>query len=158
MGVEVLGHIGYAAALSLAAAGSALGTGIAGMSAVGAWKKCFAQGKDAPFILVVFVGAPFTQTLYGYLLMLRLLDISKGETLGVNYMYLLAAGVFGGMAMGVSAWMQGRAAASASDALAETGKGFANYLLVLGIIESVALFVMIFLYIAIGGLVTAGEK
>lgn len=155
MGVEVLGHIGYAASLSLAAAGSAVGTGIAGMAAIGAWKKCFAQNKDAPFILVMFVGAPFTQTLYGFILMLKLLDISKGGTLGDNYMYLLAAGVFGGMAMGASAWMQGKAAASAADSLAETGKGFVNYLLVLGIIESVALFVMIFLLLAIEGLVTA---
>ncbi len=155
MGVEVLGHIGYAASLSLAAAGSAAGTGIAGMAAIGAWKKCFAQNKDAPFILVVFVGAPFTQTLYGYLLMREILAIAGGETLGVNYMYLLAAGVFGGMAMGASAWMQGKAAASAADALAETGKGFANYLMVLGIIESVALFVMIFLLLTVKGLVTA---
>ncbi|RKY86096.1 V-type ATP synthase subunit K, partial [candidate division KSB1 bacterium] len=32
----------------------------------------------------------------------------------------------------------------AADALAETGKGFGNYIMVLGVIETVALFVMVF--------------
>ena len=57
--------LGVAAVLALAAVGSALGTGIAGMAAIGAWKKCFAQNKAAPFMLTVFVGAPLSQTIYG---------------------------------------------------------------------------------------------
>ena len=61
-----------------------------------------------------------------------------------------AAGILCGIAMGVSAWMQGTAGASASDAMAETGKGFGNYLMVLGIIETVALFVMVFILMAAG--------
>ncbi len=51
--------------------------------------------------------------------------------------------------MGVSAWMQGKAGASAADALAETGKGFGNYIMVLGVIETVALFVMVFIMTAL---------
>ncbi|MGC9452994.1 MAG: V-type ATP synthase subunit K, partial [Oceanipulchritudo sp.] len=35
------------------------------------------------------------------------------------------------------------------DALTATGKGFGNYLMILGIIETVALFVMVFLMTAI---------
>ena len=57
----------------------------------------------------------------------------------------IAAGLVGGLAMGVSAWQQGKAGAAASDALAETEKGFGNYIMVLGVIETVALFVMVFL-------------
>lgn len=156
MGVEALGLIGYAAALGLAAVGSALGTGVAGMASIGAWKKCYAGNKNAPFILMAFAGAPLTQTLYGFVLMNKMLPITQAlteaGTLGANYMYLFAGGVLGGLAMGASAWMQGKAAAAASDAFAETGKGFVNYLLVLGIIESVALLVMAFIFIAIGGL------
>ena len=63
------GLLGIGAALSLAACGSAIGTGTAGMAAVGAWKKAFAQNKPAPFTLIAFVGAPLTQTIYGYILM-----------------------------------------------------------------------------------------
>ena len=50
--------------------------------------------------------------------------------------------IIGGIAMGFSAWYQGKAGAAGSDALAETGQGFGNYLTVLGIVETVALFVM----------------
>ena len=134
-----LGQLGIASALSLAAIGSGLGTGIAGMSAVGAWKKCFAQSRTAPFLLVAFVGFPLSQTIYGMILMNRV------ATSTVSPLARLGAGIFGGLAIGFSALMQGMAAASASDALAETGKGFANYVMVLGIIETVALFVMVFL-------------
>jgi V/A-type H+/Na+-transporting ATPase subunit K len=133
------GLLGIGAALAFAAIGSALGMGAAGMAAVGAWKKCFVQNKPAPFMIIAFVGAPLTQTIYGFILMNALRASSADSWL------LLGAGVLGGIAMGMSAWFQGRAGASASDALAETGKGFGNFIMVLGLIETVALFVMVFL-------------
>jgi V/A-type H+-transporting ATPase subunit K len=46
--------------------------------------------------------------------------------------------------MGVSAWYQGKAGAGACDSFAETGKGFANNLTVLGVVETVAIFAMVF--------------
>jgi len=139
--------LGAAAALALAAIGSALGTGAAGMAAVGAWKKCFAQSKAAPFILTVFVGAPLSQTIYGMIVMNNIVAaVSKGN-------YLWGAGIFAGLAMGMSAWMQGKAGAAAADAMGETGKGFGNYLIVLGIIETVALFVMVFTMMGTGKIV-----
>jgi len=139
-----LKDLGIVASLAFAAMGSALGAGAAGMAAVGSWKKCFAQNKNAPFILTVFVGAPLSQTIYGMIVMNALTEHAlKGQ-------YMWAAGILGGMAMGMSAWMQGKAGAAASDAMAETGKGFGNYLIVLGIIETVALFVMVFTLMAVG--------
>lgn len=135
---------GAAAVLALSAIGSALGTGIAGMAAVGAWKKCFAQNKTAPFMLVGFVGAPLSQTIYGMILMNRIAEAAaQGH-------FFWGIGIFGGLAIGASAMMQGKAGAGASDALAETGKGIANYFMVLGIIETVALFVMVFMLVKIG--------
>ncbi len=139
--MQNLGLIGVAAALGFAAFGSALGIGVAGMSAIGAWKRCFLQNKKAQFLLMVFVGAPLTQTLYGLILMQQL----NGAVGTTDDAFLLGAGIIGGLAMGASAWYQGKAAAGASDALAETGKGMAYYLLVLGLVETVALFVMVFL-------------
>lgn len=130
--------VGAGAVLALAAAGSAMGAGEAGMAAIGAWKKAFAQNKTASFILIAFVGAPLTQTIYGMILMNKMMDmVNKGS-------YMLGVGIFCGFAMGISAWMQGKAGAAASDAMGETGKGFGNYIIVLGIIETVALFVMAF--------------
>jgi len=138
--------LGVAASISLAAVGSGLGTGVAGMAAIGAWKKLYVQNKSAPFTLLFFVGAPLTQTIYGMILMNAISNAAQ------NGQYFWGIGIFGGLAMGVSAWMQGKAAAGASDALAETGKGFANNLIVLGIIETVALFVMVFLLGRVGAL------
>jgi len=141
------GLIGVAAALALAAGGSALGTGAAGMAAVGAWKKCFVQNRPAPFILVAFVGFPLSQTIYGFLLMQRLAQAAAN---GANGGYILGAGALGGLAIGLSALFQGKAAASASDSMGETGKGTSNYISVLGIIETVAIFVLVFLLIMTG--------
>ncbi|MBN2097824.1 MAG: V-type ATP synthase subunit K [Candidatus Omnitrophica bacterium] len=130
--------LGIAAVLAFAAIGSALGAGAAGMAAVGAWKKAFVQNKAASFIMVAFVGAPLTQTIYGMIVMNKIIEVAaQGQ-------YAFSVGVLCGIAMGLSALMQGKAAATACDALGETGKGFGNYIVVLGIIETVALFVMAF--------------
>ncbi len=138
--------LGLAAALGLAAFGSSLGVGAAGLAAVGAWKKCFVQNKPAPFILAVFIGAPLSQTIYGMILMNAIAEaIDKGG-------YLWFIGLLGGPAIGLSAFIQGKIGAAAADATAETGKGFGNYLIALGIIETVAIFVMIFLLMIIGRL------
>lgn len=130
--------LGVGAILAFAAMGSALGTGIAGMAAVGAWKKAFAQNKAASFLIIAFVGAPLTQTIYGMIVMNRMAELAIKGT------YLWGVGVLGGIAIGASALMQGKAGAVACDAMGETGKGFGNYIVVLGIIETVALFVMAF--------------
>ena len=131
--------LGIAGALCLAALGSAFGTGAAAMAAMGSWKKCYAQNKAAPFLLIVFIGFPLSQTIYGLILM------NKIAAVGASGQFYWGIGLLGGLAMGASAMMQGRAAAGAADALAETGKGTLNYIIALGIVESVALFVMAFL-------------
>lgn len=135
---------GIAACISLAAVGSGLGTGYAAMGAIGSWKKAFAQNKNAPFAMIFLVGFPLSQTIYGFILMGA---IAKAAAAGHP---LLGIGIFGGLGMGVSAMMQGKAAAGACDALGETGKGLANYFIALGIVETVAIFVMVFLLIQAG--------
>jgi len=134
--------------LAVSALGSALGTGVAGMAAIGAWKRAFMLNKAAPFILVAFVGAPLTQTIYG---MIVRNSIQGANLPPESYPYQMILGLFTGLAIGLSAFMQGKAAAKAADALAETGKGFGNYMMVIGVIETVALFVMVFTLTAIPG-------
>ncbi len=131
----------FSVSLAIAAMGSAFGTGAAGLAAIGAWKRAFAQNKAAPFILVAFVGAPLSQTIYGMILRN---SIQSADLPPETYLHQLVIGVFAGLAMAFSAFMQGKAGAKAADALAETGKGFGNYIMVLGVIETVALFVMVF--------------
>ena len=138
----MIGMFGAACVLGLAATGSAIGIGIAGQAAVGAWKRCYVNNKPAPFILVAFAGAPLTQTIYGFLLMQSMINSTK------DGMFLLALGLFSGLAMAASAVYQGKAGAAGSDALGDTGKGFAQYIMVVGLCESVALFAMVFSMIA----------
>ena len=138
-----LGKAGSFCAVALSAIGSGLGAGTAGTSAVGAWKKCYAQKRPAPFQLAVFSGAPLSQTIYGLILMI-LMNNKINEGAFSSWPIFVSIGIVGGAAMGVSAWLQGVAAAGSCDAFAETEKGFTNDLLILGIIETVALFVMVF--------------
>ena len=132
-----IAFIGMACALGLSAMGSAFGSGFAAQASVGAWKKCYANGKPAPFIMVAFSGAPLTQTIYGFLLMNFIRNAVEGACDPMLAM-------FTGLAIGLSAFFQGKVAAAAADALGETGKGTANYFIVIGIIETVALFTLVF--------------
>ena len=132
------GMLGAAVCMGIAAIGSAIGIGIAGQGAIGAWKRCYVNNKPAPFILAVFAGAPLTQTIYGFLLMQQMASSEK------NPGFLLGLGIASGLAMCFSAIAQGKAGAAGSDALGETGKGFAQYIMVVGLCETVALFAMVF--------------
>ena len=142
--LDIMGEIGFIMALFFAAIGSALGTSAAGMAVLGAWKKCYLANKKAPFVLVAFAGAPLSQTIYGMILMNAILAAKASSSV-----VLFSTGLFGGIAIGASAWLQGRAGAMAADALTESEKGFGNYVMVIGIIETVALFVMVFLMTAL---------
>jgi V/A-type H+-transporting ATPase subunit K len=132
------GMFGAAVVLGISALGSAIGLGIAGQATIGAWKRCYMGNKAAPFLLVAFAGAPLTQTIYGYLLMNAMKNSTKDPW------FLLGLGLASGLAIGFSAIAQGKAGASGSDALAETGKGFSQYITIVGLCETVALFVMVF--------------
>ncbi len=142
-----LGMLGTAIAMGIAAIGSAIGIGIAGQAAIGAWKKCYMNNKAAPFILTVFAGAPLTQTIYGFLLMQQM---KSAAAAGVDPAFLLGLGVASGLAMSISAVVQGKAGAAGADALAETGKGFSQYIMVVGLCETVALFALVFSLVALG--------
>lgn len=137
--------VGYVA-VGLAAVGSAIGAGTAGAAAIGAWKKCYQQGKAAPFLLIAMVGAPLSQTIYAMLMMV----LSK-KAIVDNKQYALAyicIGLLGGIAQMVSAIFQGRCGANGCVSFAETGKGFANYLIVLGVVETCAIFALVFSFMA----------
>lgn len=132
------GMLGAAVVLGLAAIGSSIGLGIAGQATIGAWKRCYMNNKPAPFLLVAFAGAPLTQTIYGFLLMNTMKESQKDPW------FLLGFGIAAGAAIGMSAIAQGKASASGSDALGETGKGFSQYITIVGLCETVALFTMVF--------------
>ena len=132
--------IGAACVLGFGAIGSGIGAGIAGMAAIGSWKRSYLNNKAPSILLVAFAGAPLTQTIYSFILMTRIINSTKEPLL------LLAAGIMSGLSEGISAIAQGQAAAAGCDAFGETGKGFANYIIVVGLVETVALFTLAFTF------------
>ena len=144
--MTVLSLVAGYAAVGLAAIGSAVGSGIAAQAAIGAWKKCYAQGKQAPFLLLSMVGMPLSQTIYAMIIMLVVKSkaLKNPELMPV----LVAIGLFGGLAQMASAIYQGKAAAGGCVAFAESNQGFANYLVALGIIETCAIFALSFAFMA----------
>ena len=101
------GDLGLGLVLGLSACGSAAGAGTAGMAAIGAWKKKYSQNKPASFMLLAFVGAPLTQTIYGMIVMNRMYELAaQGND-------LWGIGVLCGAAIGLSAYFQGKCGACA---------------------------------------------
>ena len=141
-----LARAGGYAAVGLAAVGSSLGTGIAGSAAIGAWKKCYQQDKPAPFLLLALAGAPLSQTIYGMIMLILINGAAQSNP--QNWPVYLAVGIFGGVAQLISAAFQGRAAAGGCNAFAETNQGFANYLMILGVVETCAIFALVFSLLA----------
>ena len=133
-------------AVGLGAIGSAIGTGIAGATAIGAWKKCYMQNKPAPFLLLALVGAPLSQTIYAMIMMI-ILKGKIAEAPQYSLLYICIA-LLGGVAQMLSAIYQGKCAAGGCVSFADTGKGFANYLMVVGVVETCAIFALVFSFMA----------
>ena len=137
-----LGLIGAGIVMGISAIGSGIGIGIAGQSVIGAWKKCYIANKPAPMTLLAFGGAPLTQTFYGYILGFLFMVPAATANPEKGLLYL-AIGIASGLAIASSAIAQGKAGAAGADATGETGKGFVNYMMIVGICETVAIFAMV---------------
>jgi len=143
--MELLRWIGIGGCFGLSAVGAAIGMAVNGPAVIGAWKKCYVQKKPAPFILLVFGATCLSNIIYGFILLL-LLPASTASAF-----VLLTLGLGSGFAIGAVAITQAMCAASAAEAYAETGQGFANYLMIVGIAETISLFAVVFVLMAAGG-------
>jgi len=150
--MKSLGTWGALLAFILPAIGGITGAGTAALAAIGAWKRNYAQGKSASFMLLLFVSFPLTQVIYGLVLMIFMLGSVKDGMVGTT---LLGIGFCAGLTIGLSAYLQGKMGAAASDAMGETGKGFANDMLAIGTTEMVPLFAMAFTMLVLGQLTPA---
>ena len=145
--MNALSNAGGYLAIGFAAIGSAYGAGVAGLAAISAWKKCYVQNRPAPFLLVALAGMPLSQTIYGMILMMLIkggIEKALESGNGIVPVFYLAMGIFAGLGFMFSSIFQGKAAAAGCDAFGETNKGFTNYLTIAGIVETVALFVLVF--------------
>jgi V/A-type H+-transporting ATPase subunit K len=79
------------------------------------------------------------------LIMMILINNKIQEASGFQFWHIcLSLGILCGLGLGFSAMYMGIVAAKCCDAFADTNKGFTNNLMILGIIETISLFVMVF--------------
>ncbi|MCU4154730.1 hypothetical protein J1N10_02005 [Carboxylicivirga sp. A043] len=138
----VNGFGGHAIALGIAGVGSAIGTGIAAMGAMGLWKQSIKDKKKLPALALAMVGMPLSQVIYGMIFMNSLIGADLNPDSYTNQMIFA---LFVGIAIAASAIMQGRAGAAACSNLAVDDKqGAGMYIAAMGVIETVALLAMVF--------------
>ena len=147
MDPKIFGMLGAGLVLGISAFGSALGMGIVGTAAVGAAKRCHKANKPVPMIMLTFVGFPLTSTIYGFIIMQRMLSITVSvENAGLLFGY----GVGAGLVMAIVGIAEGKTGAAACDALSDTGKGVGFFVAIVGLIETVALFGMVLTLTSLG--------
>ncbi|MFW5698991.1 MAG: V-type ATP synthase subunit K [Planctomycetota bacterium] len=144
------GQMGGMLALGLAAVGSGLGIGNAGMAAAGAWAREGKENRNLNFTYIILLGMPLSQTLYGFLALNAMAGsmteaIPAGEFDASLAGMLAGAGIACGLAQLFSAWLQGKVGAAGIRALVENGgKGFAFVIIAMGVAETVGIFGMVF--------------
>jgi V/A-type H+-transporting ATPase subunit K len=139
MDARTLAEIGIGLSFGLSVLGALIGGYIVGAATIGAWKKCFLQNKPASFLMIAFAGQPLSNVIYGFITMNSL---ANSETLSSFQLFFM--GILAGIGIGGACIVQCYCGACASEALGETQQGFGNYVMVIGICETIALFVMVF--------------
>lgn len=138
MEASAFNMLGPVISLGLAAAGSCVGCGIAGMAS----HAVMARVEEGHGKFIAMAAAPSSQVIYGFLLMLLMSQAIKAGTL--SPLNGVGIGIFAGIGFMFSAMFQGKVAAAgilaASKQPAIAGKCFAS----IGVIESIALFVFVF--------------
>jgi V/A-type H+-transporting ATPase subunit K len=138
----VTGFGGHAIALGIAGVGSAIGTGIAAMGAMGLWKQSIKDKKKLPSLALAMVGMPLSQVIYGMIFMNSMIGANLNPD---SYGNQMIWAFFVGIAIAASAIMQGKVGAAACANLAVDDKqGSGMYIAAMGVIETVALLAMVF--------------
>lgn len=141
------GELGSVMSLGMAGLGSAIGIGIAGQAAAGAWAKEARAGRNLSFTYIILVGMPISQTLYAMIVMVNMRAVFENYDVSVaDSGLMMGVGLATGMAEMLSAWMQGMVGAAGIRALSDSeGKGLAFIIMAMGIVETVGIFAMVFL-------------
>ncbi|MGA1869305.1 MAG: ATP synthase subunit C [bacterium] len=138
---QILGYMGPAFAVGIASIGSSIGCGIAAQASHGAMENekvdSSVHGK-----LIALSAFPSSQSIYGIVLMFILITKISGGLI------TFSLGLFGGLAICVSAVYQGIACSTAIKATSKDPSVFGKSCAGPGMIEGFALFAMVFCIVA----------
>jgi V/A-type H+-transporting ATPase subunit K len=130
--------IGPALALGLSAIGSSIGCGIAGMAS----HAVMSRVEEGHGKFIGMAAAPSSQSIYGFILMLLMSKAIAAGTLAP--ISAIGIGAAAGTAIMFSAIWQGKVAATGIQASAKNPAIFGKCFAAVGIIESFALFALVF--------------
>lgn len=130
--------VGPALALGLSAIGSSIGCGIAGMAS----HAVMSRVEEGHGKFIGMAAAPSSQSIYGFILMLLMSRAIAAGTLSA--LSGIGIGAAAGAAIMVSAIYQGKVAATGIQASAKQPAIFGKCFAAVGIIESFALFALVF--------------
>jgi V/A-type H+-transporting ATPase subunit K len=130
--------IGPALALGLSAIGSSIGCGISGMAS----HAVMSRVEEGHGKFIGMSAAPSSQTIYGFILMLLMSRAIQAGTLSA--LSGIGIGLGAGSAIMLSAIFQGMVCATGIQATAKQPAVFGKCFASIGIIESFALFALVF--------------
>ena len=130
--------VGPAIVLGLAMIGSSIGCGIAGMAS----HAVMARIDEGHGKMIGMSAMPSSQAIYGFILMLLMHQAIKDGTL--SSMGGVAIGLFVGLALLASSWMQGKCCATGIQASAKQPSIYGKCFAAIGIVESFSLFAFVF--------------
>ncbi len=133
-----LGMIGPGIVLGLGCLGSAIGCGIAGMASHGVMSRI----DDGHGKFIGLSAVPSSQSIYGFVLMILMSNSIRAGSL--DPLAAIGIALFSGTAIMMSAIFQGKCAATAIQASAKQPAIFGKSIAALGIVESFALFALVF--------------
>lgn len=130
--------VGPSVVLGLAMIGSAIGCGIAGAAS----HAVMARVEEGHGKIIGMSTMPSSQAIYGFILML----LMRGKIVEgiMSPITGIAIGVFVGLALMISAIMQGKCCVSGIQSYARSSAIYGKCYAAIGIVESFALFAMVF--------------
>jgi V/A-type H+-transporting ATPase subunit K len=132
------GMVGPAFALGLSAIGAAIGCSIGGMVSHGVMSRV----EEGHGKLLGLSAVPASQMIYGFVLMLFLRNgVHAGSVSALSAAFI---GALSGLAIMFAAIYQGMCCASAIQAVAKQPSLFGKAFVAIGVVESFALFAMVF--------------
>jgi V/A-type H+-transporting ATPase subunit K len=136
--INTLAQVGPILTMTLAAIGSCIGCYVAGSASHGAMAKT----EEGHGKFIGMSAAPSSQCIYGFILMLLLFQsIQRGNVSDISS---IGIGLFTGLAFMTSAIFQGKVCATGIQASLKQPSVYGKCFAAVGILESFALFVLVF--------------
>ena len=138
---EIFGLFGPGLVLLITVIWVVIGIGFSGATFLGIVKHCKNEHKPIPWIMFPFVGSPIVGLFYSNILMLHMREIVITIE---NESMLFNLTIISGLIIGLSMAIMGKLGAIACNELSKNIKHLNLHLIKIGVVNSIAVFAMVF--------------